>query len=91
MEGRVDGSDSSLKQSHEQAETYLRLTETLERLARAEEDAAVALAGLNLSDESDELLERAAEHYRWAAQAAQHAIEERKREYELMGDEGDRP
>src|SRR5262245_42856030 len=66
---------SGLQQAAEQAQRYLRLTETLERLAHAEEEAAAALANLDLSEDADELLAKAAEHYRWAVQAAQRAIE----------------
>jgi hypothetical protein len=84
MSDSAEGSDVSLSQVKNEAEKHMRLVETLEQLAHAEEDAAAAMVSLEMSQEADALLERAVEHYRWAAQVTQQATDERSLQHKLM-------
>lgn len=74
----------TLRQVKAEAEKHLRLIDTLNSLAHAEEEAAAAFVGLELPEHADELLQRAVIHYRWAVQAAQQAKDARRQEIDLM-------
>lgn len=86
MATRNESSQDALKRAKEGADRHVRLVETLQTLAHAEEEAAAALLTFDLSQQADELLKRAVEHYRWAVQVAEQAKGERKLEFDLMSD-----
>src|SRR5262245_37558981 len=77
---------ASVQRAKEGADRHLRLVEALEALARAEEDAAAALDGLELPDQAGVLRDQAAHHLRWATDVAHEANTERERQFELLRD-----
>jgi hypothetical protein len=79
--------DAALRRARIEAANYIKLMEALERSAHAEEDTADRLLDLGMSTAADEHLERAAELYQDAADAAQKAIDVRIRESDLMREE----
>jgi hypothetical protein len=74
----------TLRQVKAEAEKHLRLIDTLNHLAQAEEEAAAAFVSLELPEHADELLQRAVIHYRWAVQTAKEAKDARRQEIDLM-------
>jgi signal transduction histidine kinase len=86
MTAGAEPNDEAMRRAKDEADRHLRLVETLQSLAHAEEDAAAAMLGLDMREDADDLLNRAVNHYRWAAEVAEKAKIERRQELDLLNE-----